>query len=166
MNKFLLTKALLLAAVCLFAQNIWAQDEAEECLALVYADSSQVDYFALSAHPVITFDDDATALSVTQDGEGAYSISDINLDLIDYYNFVDAVPTTGDNTGIGSILMDHALITGLKAGAQVNIYTVDGRMVSSATATQDGRVDVDFGALKSGQVYILSTPQASYKIVK
>ncbi len=73
---------------------------------------------------------------------------------------------SGTGTGIGGISAGGALMTGLEEGAHVYVYTADGQTVVSAVAGKDGKVGVDLNSLKSGQVYILRTPNASYKIVK
>ncbi len=149
----------------MFSLSLFAQEAAVECLAVEYDDGA-VDYFALDANPIITYGD-GTTLNVTQDGDGAYSIRDISLDEIARYYFDDATPTTsGNHDGIEGIQSGEALMTGLTEGAQVNVYTADGRVVSSMTVGKDGRVSLDLGSLPSGQVYVVRTPKTSYKIVK
>ncbi len=165
MRKFLLVKAVILLFTLTVTQATWAQDEQEEveCLAVAYVDG-ETDYFALDASPVVTFGDGT--FSVVQDGEDAYSLEDVSLDDVQEYNFQEAVPTEAVPEGIGKISAGEALMTGLKEGAQVYVYTIDGQTIVSTTAGKDGVVNVDLNSLKGGQVYILRTPKASYKIVK
>ncbi len=169
----LMKRFLFLCLATLFSFFIFAEDETVFCFAIEYADGEGIDYFALSAEPVITYG--AGTITVKQEGEDAYSIEDISLDDIKECYFEDAVPTGVVPEGIESVpTMDgsmaefsngQTLITGLKEGAQVYVYTADGQTVGSVTA-QNGNACIDFNSLKGGQVYILHTPKASYKIVK
>ncbi len=172
MKKNTLVKAAMLLFMLTATQSLWAQDEQLYCLAVEYA-SGEVDYFAFESKPVATFSE--TALSITQDGEDTYYIEDIVYEDIKKWSFTDAIPSTPETGGIGGVAMDgssmtfsagKALMTGLGAGSQVHVYTVDGQTVLSVTANQDGSAMVDLGGLKGGQVYIVRTPSASYKIVK
>ncbi len=158
MKKNVFMRAILMLVVLALAQTTWAQSEVQ-CLALAYTDSSEVDYFALSEGPVITYGD--WTITVKQGEKDAYSIEDISLDKVEKYYFEKAVPTS-----IGGISAGEASMTGLTEGAHVYVYTADGRMVSTATAGKDGRIDLDLNSLPRGQVYIVRTPMASYKIVK
>ncbi len=185
-------KILLLCLTTLFSLSLFAQEEDEEvyCLAVSIASSTEVDYFALDANPVATFGEGT--LSITQDGEGVISIVDMALTDVEEWYFCDAVPGVGEKqeepepepepdpdpdtgTGIGGVSAGgsqinlsagQVLMTGLEAGAQVYVYAADGQTVNSVVASSDGRAVVDLNSLKSGQVYILRTPSASYKIAK
>ncbi len=161
-----------LCLLTLCSCSLFAQSEEVYCLAVAYALSDEVDFFAFDANPTVTFGEGT--LSVTQDGEDAYKIEDMLITDVREWYFCDAVPGQGTD-GIAAVSADgsqmsfsagQALMTGLKAGAHVYLYTADGKTIGSVTATADGRAVVDFNSLKGGQVYILRTPSASYKIVK
>ncbi len=166
MKKFLLMKAVALLFVVACAQVARAQHEMQ-CFAVEYT-SGETYYFALDAEPIVSYADGT--ISVTQEGDGAFSIEGVALSDIARNYFAQAIPE-----GIGKVpTMDgettefsngKALITGLKDGAQVYVYSADGQVVGSVVA-RDGNACVDFNGLKGGQVYILSTPSGSVKIVK
>ena len=58
----------------------------------------------------------------------------------------------------------NAEVNGLKAGARVAIYNLNGTQISSVTADGEGRVALDFSSLPKG-VYILRTPTKSFKFM-
>ena len=59
----------------------------------------------------------------------------------------------------------QARFEGLSTHATVSIYTIDGKMLSSTRANEEGTVSIDLSTLPQG-VYILRTPNQSYKIKK
>ena len=59
---------------------------------------------------------------------------------------------------------NNAEVSGLKAGAKVAIYNLNGTQISSVTADGEGRVALDFSSLPKG-VYILRTPTKSFKFM-
>ena len=52
---------------------------------------------------------------------------------------------------------------GLQPGALVSVYSIDGKMLSTVKADQDGRASVSLNSLPKG-VYILRTPSRSIKV--
>ncbi len=158
-------KFLLLCIGALFCCALsWADNEVL-CLTLATTDGDEI-YFGLDDDPVITYGDK----TITVESE-PYSVVDMSIYDLEMYYFADAIPT-----GIGAVpTMDGSstefsngkvLVRGLNVGSQVAVYTADGQMVGSVTASEDGNVCVDLNSLKGNQVYILRTPSASFKIVK
>ncbi len=160
MKKFLLSYVTIL----LFCTTLSAAEDVM-CLAVVEKNGEET-YFALGKLPIITHGKGTVTITGVD-----YTIEDLSLNYVEKLYHTRAVPT-----GIGSIAaMDGAsadfangkvLFTGLKDGVRVYVYTVDGQMVGSATASEDGNVCIDLNSLKGNQVYILRTPSTSYKIVK
>ncbi len=59
----------------------------------------------------------------------------------------------------------QAHLAGLKAGASVYVYTATGQQVGSAKANAEGSAVIDFAPLKKGAVYLLRTPEKTFKVV-
>ena len=57
-----------------------------------------------------------------------------------------------------------AKINGLKAGARVGIYSINGTLVSNINADAQGAASINLSNLPKG-VYILRTPNKSFKII-
>ncbi len=162
MRKTLLIKAILLLLALPLSQTMRAEDETVMCLLVTETDGTET-YFALSDKPVISFAD------------GAMTVTSSTLELtvaltgvVDYK--LSSVPTGIKSTyatqeGQASFSGKKACITGLKAGAAVNVFTVDGVKVASVSASPNGEANVDFSTLKTGTVYLLSTPTVTYKIM-
>ncbi len=148
-----------------------ATGDAVWCVAIMDSQGSET-YFAMSHQPIITYRNVALTMTITDDD---YTISELPFsDYVKAY-FTTEVPTidpnkqdpdTGGDTGISSLSAGTALVTGLTAGAHVYVYTADGQMVENVKVTTEGSAQVDLSSLKSGQVYILRTPTATYKIIK
>ena len=64
-----------------------------------------------------------------------------------------------------SFAFGSASFEGMKAGGSIVVYTLDGKAVASAVADAEGRASVSLTGLGRG-VYILRTPDKSYKISK
>ena len=71
-------------------------------------------------------------------------------------------PKNASNTSQFSF--SNTEVSGLKAGARVAIYNLNGTQISSVTADGEGRVALDFSSLPKG-VYILRTPTKSFKFM-
>ncbi len=165
MKKSLLIRLLLLTFVCTLSSSAWADDEGMDCLA-VESTSGEVTYFGLDHDPIITHSENSITIVSTK-----YTISDMPLDDVTNCYFTVDVPT-----GIGSIAADDerntsftngkALVTNLRTGDKVYVYTADAQTVLTVAASADGDASVDLSNLKSGQVYILRTPTTSFKIIK
>lgn len=132
---------------------------------LVVTDTAGVEYeFALTDAPVITYS--AANIIVTSNAD---TLSTALGDVKDYKFTSKKVATGIQNlpavaTDEPQFSFANASISGLKAGTRVAVYGINGVLVSSLTAGQDGNVSVDLGNLPSG-IYILRTPSKSFKIV-
>ena len=62
-----------------------------------------------------------------------------------------------------TIAFGEAKFNGLKAGTRIMVYSVEGKAITTVTATTDGQATVDLRSLPKG-IYILRTPAKSFKI--
>lgn len=154
--------SLLLAFTAMTAS---AQNEAKQYL-LVTENSGTETAFALADSPVITMD--GGQMTVTA---GSQTITVAIADVADY-KFVtkEDIPSSIGNvdavSGAGlSLTGGRAYVSGLEPGARVGVYTVSGVQVAAVRASADGTATVELGTLKRGEVYILHTPAASYKVL-
>ncbi len=161
MKKHSLTKGVLLAFALMMTNMVCGQDYTQKCLQVVETDGTQTN-FALSEKPQITI----------VDNEMVFTSSSLTLsvpfDGFVEYKFVEDVPNKIDNTSADNsmdIASGKVYITGLKAGAKVYVYTVDGQEMLSQSASESGSVTIDLTKLKNGVTYVLRTSTVSYKIM-
>ncbi len=164
MKRTIFSRLVLLLLAVVAWQTAMA-DEGGACLQVNQKDGSSVT-FALNTLPTITHDEGNFIVS-----SGAETVFSVALDEVDGYEYLDVVLSginnvENSNPSSATLQNGRALVSGLKAGSQVGVYTVGGQMVSSVAASSDGRAEVDLNSLKGGQVYILRTPSATYKIYK
>ena len=148
-----------------FAQTV--QEKMITCLVLTETNGTTTE-FALESFPVITIEDNnlvitcknqklTTALTGVQD-----------------YRFIEKKVTAGissvpsndpkNASNTSQFSLSNTEVSGLKAGARVAIYNLNGTQISSVTADGEGRVALDFSSLPKG-VYILRTPTKSFKFM-
>ncbi|MDO4160612.1 MAG: hypothetical protein Q4D41_09175 [Prevotellaceae bacterium] len=165
MKRKALLKAFALLLLLLSCPDMRADSEAVKHLVITEKGGTETT-FALSTNPVITIE--SNSLTVTTESESTITVS---LADVASYNVQDLVPTGIEKAvatpeGIKTTMSDgKATISGLKEGAHVQVYTLDGKMVSVVKASADGNVTVNLSSLQNGTVYILKTPNASYKIL-
>ena len=70
-----------------------------------------------------------------------------------------------ENGGKPEFADGKVYFSGLKPGARVSVYTLDGVQALTVAAGSDGKASIDLGSLEKGTVYILRTPSAGYKIL-
>lgn len=93
-----------------------------------------------------------------------YPITDYRSFTLTDDNESTAVTKVNDDAPKAIISSDGTLHgEGLKAGSRVSIYTINGESVGSATASATGTVDIP---LNGRGVYIVRTPEKSFKIIK
>ena len=124
--------------------------------------------FALNSYPVITIE--ANDLVITCEGKKLSTA----LTGVQDYHFIEKKVTTSissfpandpkGETTTPSFSFSNAEVSGLKAGAKVAIYNLNGTQISSATADGEGQVALDLSSLPKG-VYILRTPTKSFKFM-
>ncbi len=130
--------------------------------------SGAVSRFALSDSPEMSFSD-GNLVVACQGDELTTSLADVK-----DYTFVVEHVSTGINSipvAEGAVASQQptfsfrdAKINGLKAGARVGIYSINGTLVSNINADAQGAASINLNNLPKG-VYILRTPNKSFKII-
>ena len=148
-----------------FAQTV--QEKMITCLVLTETNGTKTE-FALESFPVITIE--GNNLVITHNGNQLTTA----LTGVQDYHFIEKKVTTSissvpsndqKNASVSpQFSFSNAEVSGLKAGARVAIYNLNGTLISSATADGEGRVALDFSSLPKG-VYILRTPTKSFKFM-
>ncbi len=162
-KKILLRVLTLMALLFLPAQAIIAHTTEENvtCMVLTMTDGT-VNKFALNESPKVTYQGDNLVVE-SSTGEFTTAMSGISTFT---FELVPVGISEMDNAPQKPVLTPgKASFEGLKAGATISIYTTDGKMLSSVKADGEGFATVDLGTLPQG-VYILRTPNQSYKIKK
>ena len=148
-----------------FAQTV--QEKIITYLVLTETNGTKTE-FALDSYPVITIE--ANDLVITCEG---MKLSTALTGVQDYHftekkvtTSISSVPANDPKgeTPTPSFSFSNAEVSGLKAGARVAIYNLNGTQISSVTADDEGRVALDLSSLPKG-VYILRTPTKSFKFM-
>lgn len=148
-----------------FAQTV--QEKMITCLVLTETNGTKTE-FALESFPVITIE--GNNLVITHNGN---QLTTALTGVQDYHFIEKKVPTSissvpsndPKNASVSpQFSFSNAEVSGLKAGAKVAIYNLNGTQISSITADGEGRVALDFSSLPKG-VYILRTPTKSFKFM-
>jgi len=148
-----------------FAQTV--QKKMITCLVLTETNGTTTE-FALESFPVITIE--GNNLVITHNGNQLTTA----LTGVQDYHFIEKTVTTSissvpsndpkNESNTPQFSFSNAEVSGLKAGARVAIYNLNGTQISSVTADGEGRVALDFSSLPKG-VYILRTPTKSFKFM-
>lgn len=148
-----------------FAQTV--QEKIITYLVLTETNGTKTE-FALDSYPVVTIE--ANELVITC----KYQKLTTALTGVQDYHFIEKKVTAGissvpsndpKNASVSpQFSFSNAEVSGLKAGAKVAIYNLNGTQISSITADGEGRVALDFSSLPKG-VYILRTPTKSFKFM-
>ena len=148
-----------------FAQTV--QERIITCLVLTETNGTTTE-FALESFPVITIE--GNNLVISHNGNQLTTA----LTGVQDYHFIEKTVTTSissvpsndpkNTSNTPQFSFSNAEVSGLKAGARVAIYNLNGTQISSVTADGEGRVALDFSSLPKG-VYILRTPTKSFKFM-
>ncbi len=166
MKKKFYTMLVLLA--CLLPSGLYAQGETmvEVHYLVVSLDDGSESKFALTENPMVTFDRDTLAVTNGND------MLKFDMEGVADYHFVKEKvtvvsvekPTVESDADVSPTLaFGEAKFSGLKAGTRIMVYSIDGQVVDSVTASADGQATIDLRRLSKG-VYILRTPGKSFKI--
>lgn len=159
MTKTVLNRLVVMVSVLMLSLAATAQNA--QFLIVTQNDDSQAG-FALSEQPVVTCTDGV--LKVTSPTQTL----EVELANVKNYAFAETFQPTAieqiKNDTKPVIQAGMAQFENLKPGTVINIYTVDGRNAGRAVANDNGSVNVDLTSLGSG-IFILATPNASYKIL-
>ena len=148
-----------------FAQTV--QEKMMTFLVLTETNGTKTE-FALESFPVITIEGNNLVITC-KDQKLTTALTGVQ----DYHFIEKKVPTAISNipandpkgeTATPRFSFSNAEVSGLKAGARIAIYNLNGTQVSSVTADGEGRVALDLSSLPKG-VYILRTPTKSFKFM-
>ena len=148
-----------------FAQTV--QERLITCLVLTETNGTKTE-FALESFPVITIEDNNLVITC-KDQKLTTALTGVQ-----DYRFIEKKVTAGissvpsndpkNESNTPQFSFSNAEVSGLKAGARVAIYNLNGTQISSVTADGEGRVALDLSSLPKG-VYILRTPTKSFKFM-
>lgn len=117
----------------------------------------------LDEKPIVTFSGDELVLT-THMNKVSYQSSDVLKFTYLYYD-----PTVINQVGAPQSMFSfngNALsVKGVEPGSQIAVYSVDGILVSSATASKNGAASIVLPE-QSGKVYVIKTSVANFKITK
>ena len=151
--------------LCGFAQAV--QERLITCLVLTETNGTTTE-FALDSYPVVTIESNDLVITC-KDQKLTTALTGVQ----DYHFIEKKVPTSISSvpsndpknaSNTPQFSYSNAEVSGLKAGARVAIYNLNGTQISSVTADGEGRVALDFSSLPKG-VYILRTPTKSFKFM-
>ena len=156
MTKTVLNR--LVAVLCVVAMAFAAKAQEAQFLIVTEQDGTMTS-FALAEAPVLTMID-GTLTIVAGPQTYAVPIQDVV-----NYKFTDAVTAIDKVEKDTKPLIDAGMahFENMKPGTPVHVYAIDGRLVTTVTATSGGSVDINLRDLGSG-IFIVATPTASYKI--
>ena len=115
--------------------------------------------FYLSDNPVITFHDNV--LVVKSDKADAISVDAKD---VGAFTFSPSIPTDINQVPQNPSLAFGSKVKGLSPGSRVVVVTIDGKVVLSQVADENGDAMVDFNSLPAG-VLVLKTEKGAIKIM-
>ncbi len=160
MKKLLLLLMLFFCSVTMFA-------EGKDVLGVMMKDGTSV-YFLLAEKPLITFQNDEVKI-VSEKDEATMKRA-----LVDRFEFVAEVPTgIEDVEGLDEKVASENLeltgdavhISGLLPGCRVQLLSVNGQVLMSEVAGENGCVTLLLEALPSG-VYLVNYYETTIKFIK
>lgn len=157
MRKLLFAIMLISFSAISFAQN-------KEVLSILMKDGSQV-CFLLAEKPLITFaGDDVKVVSDTDEAT-------IKRTLVDRFEFVAEMPTYVEDVEEKIAREQFELtrnvvhINGLNPGCKVQLFSINGQMVLSVVANENGSVTISIDSLPSG-IYLVNYNEITVKFIK
>ncbi len=162
-KKALIRAFALLTLLLLPAQTLLARvaEENVTCMVLTLTDGT-INRFALTDAPMVTYEGDNLVVSA---GEEQFTTALSGISQLTFEQVPTGINEMSEESPKPVFTPGQARFEGLKTHATVNIYTIDGKMLNSMRANEEGIVSIDLSTLPQG-VYILRTPNQSYKIKK
>ncbi len=169
-KAFALLMFMLGAAVPVLAEETDAEADVQTAKFLLVTEKSGTEVaVALAEQPVLTFAEGV--MTVAYDSDTLW----VNLADIASYTIVDMEVTASEDETVGiqqtlvngkaEFINGKVYLSGLEANAPISVYTIDGKQTVATKAAADGTAVVDLTTLKTGTVYVLRTPGASYKMI-
>lgn len=156
------TKLSAISLLLMLATTAWAQAVTQTAL-VVHTKSGSATTFLLKDKPLVNFE--GTDLKVSSDqGDAYFPLADV---LRFTYLQVDpsgidqqTVPDTGVSFDDGVLVISQ-----LRAGATVSVYSLDGKLVRQIAPQRYGTYRLNLSELSSG-LYIVKADNTTYKITK
>lgn len=158
-----LFKAFLLSLIAL-PLTAMAQETKDVQYLILSQNDTKVAEFELSTFPVLSINNDSLVVAASGDSlvvplEGlTYAFEDRQIT-----TGIDNVPTINNRTN-DNFAFSHGTVMGLKEGAKVGVYSINGLKVSEVTASAEGKASLNLSELPKG-VYIIRTPSKSIKVI-
>ncbi len=134
---------------------------------LILTDTAGVSHkFALADEPEIKFRDGNIIVTSNADtlSTALAGITNYKVESQKAPTGIKTLPSGNTESDEPAFSFANATVSGLKAGTRVSVYSINGSLVSTVTAGQDGAANLNLGSLPKG-IYILRTPTKSFKIV-
>ena len=157
-RAFALLTLLLIPAQALLAR---VAEENVTCMVLTLTDGT-INRFALTDTPVVTYEGENLVVSI---GEEQFTTTLSGISKLTFEQVSTGISEMVGESPKSAFTPGQARFEGLKTHAIVSIYTIDGKMLSSMRANDEGTVSIDLSTLPHG-FYIIRTPNQSYKIKK
>ncbi len=157
-RAFALLTLLLIPAQALLAR---VAEENVTCMVLTLTDGT-INRFALTDTPVVTYEGENLVVSI---GDEQFTTTLSGISQLTFEQVSTGISEMVGESPKSAFTPGQARFEGLKTHAIVSIYTIDGKMLSSMRANDEGTVSIDLSTLPHG-FYILRTPNQSYKIKK
>lgn len=164
-NKSLIIASLFAALFFLLPSLSFAQDK--KVLAVYLKDETSV-YFLLSEKPLVTFVDDSVQI-VSDTNEATIERSFVN-----EFKFIHEIPAKIENipdTDEHStnehyeITRNAIIVEGLLPGSIVRLISLDGKVIKSTAADDNGNVTISIDSL-SPNIYIITFSETAIKFIK
>ena len=159
MKRSLLSIALLCSVLC-----SQAGEPGEPALAITTKDGKTAVY-ALREKPLVTFTGDDVVLK-TAYVQVQYVFADLeSFTVLNTLSDEDAIRRVSAGATQFEVSAESLTAGSLQPGEELQLFTVDGKRIASARATEEGRASVSLESIPAG-VVIVKTQSFTYKIQK
>jgi len=159
MEKNRFVKALLVLSILLLPLSAQAR-EGDLFLTVITKGGVSTTFF-LSENPVVSYAGDALVVKSSKKEVSVPAAQVASVDLTGLH----AVPTAVSSPQTGRPAFDsgHALMTGLDAGATVQMLSTGGQLLDTVTANANGEAVINLNSLPRG-IVIVSTGKQTFKV--
>ena len=157
----------LLLLLILFFSSVTMYAEGKKVLSVLMKDGTSV-YFLLAEKPLITFQNDEVKIVSDKDE------ATMKRTLVERFEFVSEIPTGIEDVEDleekvacenFELAGDAVYISGLTPGCKVQLLSVNGRVLASEVAGENGCVTLQLEALPSG-IYLVNYYETTIKFIK
>ena len=157
----------LLLLLILFFSSVTMYAEGKKVLSVLMNDGTSV-YFLLAEKPLITFQNDEVKIVSDKDE------ATMKRTLVERFEFVSEIPTGIEDVEDleekvacenFELAGDAVYISGLTPGCKVQLLSVNGQVLASEVAGENGCVTLQLEALPSG-IYLVNYYETTIKFIK